>query len=123
MENTIYTKFKALSEKERLTADDKAAIEEVAEAYGLTINKKCSNCYRDAAIQIALANKPTEEPEAEPEQEGYVLRDGIDITLHSYRHGKLHVCAKECTTENAERWIAAGIPLSFFKHVPDGSND
>lgn len=111
----IYEKFKKLSEKQRFTAAEKAEIEEVAQAYGLTLKKGCPDCYRDAAIQIAIANRPKTIQEAGD----YELCDGIDITIDSYRHGHMHVCAKNCTNENARKWIEAGLPLRFFKRVPE----
>lgn len=110
-----YERFKALAEKERLTAAEKAEIEEVAQAYGLTLRKNCSSCYRDAAAQIALANKPQTKQKAGE----YELCDGIDITIESYKYGKMHVCAKECTKANAERWLAAGVPKNYFKRLPE----
>ena len=116
--------FKGLAEKKRLTAADKAAIEEAAQTYGLTLNKNCPNCYRDAAIQIALVNKPEEvgtplpdgAPKDAPE---YELYPEVDIVIDSFRFGHMHVCAKECTPENARKWIAAGLPKRFFKHIPE----
>lgn len=110
----IYEKFKAYAEKSRLTAEEKKEIEEAAESYGITLNKKCGSCYKDAAIQIALANKPERKQEAGE----YELCDGIDITLSSFRFGSLRICKAACNTENAKKWIAAGVPLRFFKRVP-----
>lgn len=115
MKNSIYEKFKALSEKKRMTAQEKAEIEEVAQAYGLTINKNCPNCYRDAALQIALANKPASVPAEDDEWELY---PDVDITIESYRFGKLHVCPKNCTPANVKVWRDAGVPLRYFKKYP-----
>lgn len=120
MENLIYTKFAELAEKKRMTAEDKLAIEEVAQSYGLTLNKKCPNCYRDAALQIALANKPKAEPQADGE---YELYDDVDITIDSYKFGKLHICPKNCTPANVKTWLAAGIPLRYFKKYPHDSHE
>lgn len=109
----IYEKFKKLAEKQKLTATEKKEIEEVAQTYGLTINKTCPDCYADAAMQIALANKP------KPKSTGaYVLRDDIDVTVHSYRHGTFRVCPALCNDETAKQWIAAGIPLRYFAKYP-----
>lgn len=118
MDNSIYEEFRALADKKRLSAADKVKIEEVAQAYGLSLNKNCPDCYRDAATQIALANKP----KVEQEQGEYELCDGIDITLDSFRFGRLHVCAKNCTPENARKWVEAGIPLRYFKRIPNEGN-
>ena len=120
MENSIYEKFKALSEKKRMTAQEKAEIEEVAQAYGLTINKNCPNCYRDAALQIALANKPTGEPVQDGE---YELYDDIDITIESYKFGHLHICPKNCTPANVKLWLEAGVPLRYFKKYPHNDDN
>ena len=119
MENSNYDKFKALAYKKRLTADDKETIVTAAAEYGISLNTKCSNCYRDAAIQIALANKPQETQEEQNTESGYVLKRGIDITLHSYRFGTMHICAKTCNTANARKWLQAGIPRNYFAHIPD----
>ena len=115
----VYDEMRKLSEKKRLTAKDKSLIEELAQTFGVTLNKNCPNCYRDAALQIALANKPRVEP-----QDGeYELCDDIDITIESYKFGRLHVCAKDCTADNARKWIAAGVPLRFFKKYPHDHNE
>lgn len=114
-----YEHFKTLAEKKRLTAQDRAEILDAAEQMGIALNRTCSNCYHDAAVQIALALKPAGEPQTAG---AYELYENIDITLESYRFGRLHVCAKECNEANAKLWIAAGIPLRFFKHLPDEGN-
>lgn len=116
----IYERYKKLAEKSRLTASEKAEIEAKALEYGITLDKKCPNCYRDAAIQIALANMPKK---VEQEEGEYELCEGIDITIHSYRYGDLHVCQANCTPANARKWRAAGIPLKFFKRYPHESNE
>ena len=114
-----YDRYKQLAEKQRLTAAEKAEIEERAKELGIPMNKKCSSCYRDAAVQIALAYKPMEE-----QQEGeYELYDDIDITIHSFRFGELHVCPKNCTTVMARKWREAGLPLRFFKKYPHEGNE
>ena len=115
-----YEKFKALAEKAELTAEDKAAIMEEAGKHGIVLNKRCAACYKDAAVQIALAYKPAE---AQPDAGGYELRDDIDVTLHSFKHGEFRVCKATLTKENAEKWIAAGIPLRFFKKLPENANN
>ena len=114
-----YDEMRKLADKKRLTAQDKALIETLAKEHGIALNKKCPNCYHDAAIQIALQLKPKESTE----DGEYELRSGIDITLHSFRYGTIHVCAANCTPANARRWVEAGIPLNFFKKYPHDSNE
>lgn len=120
MEISVYEKFKALSEKKRMSAIDKMEIEEVAQAYGLTINKNCPNCYRDTALQIALANKPASEPAEEGEWELY---PDVDITIESYRFGHLHICQKNCNPANVKLWLEAGVPLRYFKKYPHNDDN
>lgn len=118
-----YEYFASLALKKRFGAEDKKAIVQEAETLGISLDRTCSNCLHDAAVQIALYYKPKGSPEEQRSLEGYVLHDGIDITLESYKHGRLHVCAKNCTEANAKLWIAAGIPTRFFKHLPDEGNE
>lgn len=118
-----YEYFAALALKKRFGAEDKKAIAQEAETLGIALNTTCSNCLHDAAVQIALHYKPKEEPVKVEKNEGYALHDGIDITLESYKYGRLHVCAKNCTEANAKLWIAAGIPTRFFKHIQDEGNE
>lgn len=115
----IFEKYKTLAEKKRLTAAEKAEIEAKTQEYGIVLNKRCSNCYRDAALQIALANKP----KTEQENGEYELCEGIDITIDSFKYGTLRVNKANCTPANARKWIAAGIPLRFFKRYPNESNE
>lgn len=118
-----YEYFAALVLKKRFGAEDKKAIAQEAYALGVPLNKSCSNCYHDAVVQIALYYKPSNSEKPKVCESGYVLHEGVDITIESYRFGRLHVCAKECNEANAKRWIEAGIPLNFFKHIPDDSNE
>lgn len=110
-----YDYFAGLAEKKRLTADEKQAIREAAEQEHIAINAKCSSCYFDAAVQLALLYKPKQETE----QGEYELREGIDITLHSAKHGVLRVNKANCTPENARKWIAAGCPRAWFAKLPE----
>lgn len=114
-----YNYFLTLAEKKRIGVEDKRAISEEAQELGIELNTNCTDCYRDAAMQIALHYKPQEK---KPTGKHYELCDGIDITLHSYKYGELHICEKYCTDANAKKWIAAGIPMRFFKVVPNESN-
>lgn len=118
-----YEYFAALALKKRFGVEDKKAIAQEAEMLGISLNKTCSNCYHDAAVQIALHYKPEESQEEQVNTEGYVLHEGVDITLESYRYGRLHVCAKNCNEANSKLWIKAGIPTRFFKHIPDEGNE
>lgn len=115
MKNEIFTRFVALADKKRYTAEEKAEIEAKAQEYGIKLVKRCSQCYQDAAMQIALANKP----QTQQEKGEYELCDGIDITLDSFRFGRLHVCPANCTPANARKWLDAGIPRKFFKRLPE----
>ena len=114
-----YNYFATLAQKKRLGVEDKRAIKEEAYDLGITLNEKCPDCYADAAMEIALHYKP--KPET-PKGAHYELCDGIDITLHSFKFGTMRICQKYCTDANVKRWIEAGIPMRFFKTIPDASN-
>ena len=116
-----YDYFKKLVEKATFTDEEKDALETYAEKHGISINHGCNDCYRDAAVQLALAYKPKEQPKANDCE--YELREDIDVTLHSFNHGSFRVCPALCTKENAEKWIAAGIPLRFFKKLPKDAHN
>lgn len=116
-----YDFFKALAEKAEYTAEEKETLATYAAEHGIAINHGCNDCYHDAAVQLALAYKPKEKKTETPCE--YELCDDIDITLHSFNHGVFHVCPALCTKENAEKWIAAGIPLRFFKKLPKNASN
>lgn len=115
----IYEQIRAIAEKFKLSKADKEFIAPLAEKHGIEINRTCSDCWRDAAIQLALIYKPQDNTPLS----GYVLREDIDITLHSFKFGTLHICPALCNEENAKKWIAAGAPLRWFKHVPNEDNE
>lgn len=116
-----YEKIKAIAQKFKLSAEDKRFIEPLAIENGITINKGCSDCWRDAAIQLAIIYKP--EQEAQPNACGYELRPDIDVTLHSYKYGTMRVCPALVNEENVKKWLAAGIPLRFFTKTPDNAGN
>lgn len=118
----IYERLKELAQKTKSqwTETDRAYVAELADKKGVKLNKACPDCYVDAASQLYIIYKPkaTKVTESEEPKSEYELNDGIDITLHSFRYGKLHVCQKNCTPANVKLWLAAGLPLQFFKSVP-----
>lgn len=117
-----YEKLKSIAEKFKLSAKDKEYIAPLAEKHGITINKSCSDCWRDAAIQLAIIYKPAEEA-TETSDSGYVLRDGVDCIFDSYQYGRFRVCQALATEENVKKWLEAGIPLRWFKQVPAQNED
>ena len=119
----IYKKLKPIAEKFKLSAEDKKFIEPLAKEHGIEINKNCSDCWRDAAIQLLLIYKPETKVE-NPSAGGYELRVDIDVTFHSWKYGTLRICPATLTKENAEKWIAAGAPLRWFVKTPqDAGNE
>lgn len=115
-----YERLREMVEKSRLTKEDKVFIEPLAKQHDISLNKRCPDCWKDAAIQLALLYKPKEEGKSAG---GYVLRKGIDVTLYSYRYGTFRVCEATLTKENAEKWIAAGIPLRYFEKTPEDAGN
>lgn len=121
MEN--YEKLVKIAEKFKLSAEDKRFIEPLAAENGIEIKRSCSDCWRDAAIRLALIYKPVEEKKEDTGCK-YELREGLDINLISYKYGKLHICAATLTEENVKLWRKAGIPKRFFTKYPeDESNE
>lgn len=118
MEN--YDFFSKLANKSRFSVDEKVVIKEHADKHGIAINSRCSSCWKDAVVQLALIYKPKEEMRI---VSGYVLRDDIDCILDSYKYGRLRINQALATKENVEKWIAAGIPMRWFKQVPNESNE
>lgn len=118
MENYEY--FSQLAQKSRFSVDEKVVIKEHASQHGITINSRCSSCWKDAVIQLALIYKPKEEGKP---AEGYVLRDDIDCVLDSPRYGRMRINAALATEENVKLWIKAGMPFRWFKQVPNENNE
>lgn len=112
--------FEKLAEKKRLSAADRQVIAQAADEYGISLNKACSNCYHDAAVLIALklrkAAKHEELNRVAEADKMMRLKEGVDITIYSYKYGTLHVCNKLCNPANVKLWIAAGVPMQFFEN-------
>lgn len=113
-----YEFFADLAEKpaNKWTDKQKELTRDEAAKHGIHLNTGCPDCYRDAAAQLALALRPKEEPK---DAGGYVLRPGIDVVLHSYKYGSFRICEATLTKANAEKWIAAGIPMRYFIKTPE----
>lgn len=96
--------------KSRTTAKEKEIIIAEAEARGYTLNKKCPNCYIDAAAYI-YKQIPDEDPKET--SAAYVLRPGLDVYFGSIRINEATI-----TDELAEKVVKRGFDLRFFVKYP-----
>lgn len=118
---SVLEQIRKWSEKTTYTAKEKEKISKLAAENNISLNPLCPDCYRDAVIQLYSIYKPKDELQ---DAGGYELRDGLDVTWVSSRHGEFRICAATCNAENAKKWLAAGVPSRFFKRMPqDGCNE
>ena len=112
-----YEIFAALADKqmEQWSDEERDMVGKEAKEHGIKINVRCKDCWRDAAVQLAIIYKP-EKPKNGVG--GFALRDGVDVMLHS-KHGDFHVCEATMTESNARKWLAAGLPTTFFAKMQD----
>ena len=108
--------FAELADKpmDKWTEKQRELVRTEAEKKSIHMNPNCPDCYRDAAAQLAIALRPVE---AKADAGGYALRAGVDVMLHS-KHGDFHVCEATLTESNARKWLAAGLPETFFAKLP-----
>lgn len=87
-----------------ITADDKAIIRSVAKLAGVKLPRarSCASCWVDCAVLAYVALKSQKSA-------SYRLRDGVDIYFNGER-----VNAATITNARAERWLAAGLPRTYF---------
>lgn len=111
----LLERLKALADKpaSKWSKSDRDFVAEKYAEYGKTIEGKCKECYRDAAVVLYTHYKA--ESEEIPES-AYVLRDGLDVYFKGMR-----INAATITDERAEALIKDGFPIRFFKVIPDGS--
>lgn len=96
-----------------ITAEDRAFLREVGPQLGVEIkNKRCKDCYTDAAILCALKCREllTEPKEKETDGRRYVLKKGVDVYF-----GTIRVNEVTLTDELAERIIARGFERKLFE--------
>lgn len=82
----------------------------LAADYGVHVNPLCPDCYTDTAIILLSKIRGGED---NPVVDGFQLQEGLDVW-----HAEMRVNAALLNKENAERWIAAGLPLRFFTKRP-----
>lgn len=111
----ILDKLTKLADKRTFTAKEREEIVKLAAEHGIEINPLCPDCYRDAVIQLYSIYKPKEEPQ---DKGGYVLRDGLDVVLHSRNGNEYHICEATLTKANALKWLANGAPSTIFAKIP-----
>ena len=117
---SVLEQIRKWSEKTTYTAKEKEKISKLAAENNIALNPLCPDCYWDAVAELYTISKPKQK---EHDAGGYELRDGLDVTWVSSRHGEFRICAATCNAENAKKWLAAGVPSRFFKHMPqDGRN-
>ena len=99
-----------VNKRGKLNAKEREFVTGLCAEHGIQLNTLCPDCYKDAAAQLYLMlNKQDEQQEGD-----FELRDGVDIVLNKTER----VCAATCTDENARKWLAMGLPKSFFKKMP-----
>ena len=106
-------KLKELYRNKSLSKKDKTYIEMLCATYYVKLNKKCSSCYSDAIL--ILIKKITEEnlqkkETATTDNRKYILKSGVDVWF-----GSIRVNAVTLTDELAEKIIAKGFPVRYFK--------
>lgn len=111
----ILDKLTKWADKQAFTAKEREEIVKLAAEHGIEINPLCPDCYRDAVIQLYGIYKPKDEPQ---DKGGYVLREGVDVVLHARNGNEYHICEATLTVENARKWLAAGMPDTFFAKMP-----
>lgn len=106
-------KLKAIANKQRLTADDKQFVIELAAELGVEFEPKkgCSDCYKDMAV-VLYGRLPDEEGESERR---YLLRDGIDVYWGTLRVNNT------CSDEELEDYLQRGFPKQLYKRI-DGED-
>lgn len=116
----ILEKLTKWAEKKELTAKDKEQIAKLAAEHGIEINPLCPDCYRDAVIQLHKLYKEQAEPK---DAGGYQLKPGVDVTLCARNGNEYRVCEATLTAGNARKWLANGLPTTFFAAMPNESNE
>lgn len=126
MENKDVGYWRALVGCQKLNKEQKLAIEQAAVAYGITINKRCGNCYKDAAVMIYDKLRREEQKlngvGGYVTEGGYSLKAGTDFYLISGRE-MVRVNERNLTDENAAMWLRLGIDKKYFATMPDSNAD
>lgn len=110
-ENELREFCRGVVKRNRTTKDEKRVIEAECDARGMTLNKRCPNCYVDAAAVIYYQLPEEDAPETGAK---WVLRRGVDVLF-----GGVRVCAATITDELAEQIVARGFKKSFFDKYPE----
>lgn len=126
MDNRDLGYWRALVECQKLNKEQKLAIEQAAVAYGININKRCGNCYKDAAVVIYDNLRRKEQrlngAGGYVTEGGYSLKAGTDFYLISGRQ-MVRVNESNLTDENAAMWLRLGIDKKYFATMPDSNAD
>lgn len=94
----------------RTTQEQKNVIAEECERRNIPLNRRCANCYVDAAA-IIYAQLPKSDPESDGRQ--WVLRPGVDVLF-----GGIRICDTTLTDALAETIAARGFDVKFFAKMP-----
>ena len=103
-----------VNKRGKLNAKEREFVTGLCAENGIQLNTLCPDCYKDAAVELySLLSK------GEPQRGEFALRDGVDVVLNKTER----VCAATCTDGNARRWLAMGLPVSFFATMPDDARN
>lgn len=101
-------RLKEIASKPTLTATDRNFVRELAALHNVKIERsRCNECIRDAAV---IVYRKLVEIEGVQTTSKYNLKKGVDILFMGER-----INSATITDTNAERWIKAGLPLSYFE--------
>lgn len=114
LKTEILQNLRAIVDKRgKLNAKEREFITGLCAENGIQLNTLCPDCYKDAAVELySLLSKD------EPKRGAFALREGVDIMLNKTER----VCEATCTDENARKWLAMGLPVSYFVTMPDDAS-
>ena len=113
MENLEYLRA-IVNKRGKLNAKEREFVTGLCAEHDIKLNTLCPDCYKDAAVELyGILSKSA------PAVGNYELRDGVDVVLNKTER----MCAATCTDENARRWLAMGLPVSFFAKMPKEDAD
>lgn len=96
------------------TDKQKQAIWDMLQTYGIAVKRpECPICFVSDALTLynsLMAKKKAQRDYVEPK---YILKDDVNVIFM----GEL-INSATITAEKAEKWVAMGFPLQFFKQYP-----
>lgn len=104
-------RLKEIVETRTLTAEDKAALMEMCDTYGIgrPTNTRCKNCYLDKAVELWKRMTEQEQPKGDDTRR-YRLKRGSVVVF-----GGMLLTDEGMTDEMAERLIGLGLSTEVFE--------